>query len=82
MLLDKSLLLSCQEMFAVNHTIAHVFSEAMQILWAGHVKFNLFLIVTDAATYMKKPAKGLPVSYMIVHALNKIVETVVYFIQM
>jgi hypothetical protein len=63
MLLGKSLLLSCQEMFAVNHTtIAHVFSEAMQILWAGRVRFNLFLVVTDVEPYMKKPAKGHSVS--------------------
>lgn len=80
--MDKSLL-SCQEIFAVNHTtIAHAFSEAMQILLTGHVKFNVFLVGTDAAPYMKKPAKVLSVSYMIVSALDKISETVVYFIQM
>jgi hypothetical protein len=31
---EKSILLSCKEMSAVNHTtIACVFNEAMQILW-------------------------------------------------
>jgi hypothetical protein len=50
-------------MSAVNHTIARVFNEAMQTLWPVGVKLDMLLLVTDAATYMKKPAKGLSVSY-------------------
>jgi hypothetical protein len=52
---DKSCLLSCKEMSAVNHTtIACVFNEAMQILWPFGMKFDNMLLVTDATPYMKK----------------------------
>jgi hypothetical protein len=52
---EKSFILSCKEMSAVNHTkIARVFNEAMQTLWPHGVKFdNALLLVTDAARYMK-----------------------------
>jgi hypothetical protein len=62
---EKSFLLSCKEMSAVNHTtIACVFNEAMQTLWPDGVKSdNVLLLVTDAALYMKKAAQGLSVSY-------------------
>lgn len=40
-LLEKLFLLSCQEMSAVNYTITHVFSEAVQTLWPDGMKFDL-----------------------------------------
>jgi hypothetical protein len=55
---EKSFLLSRTEMSAVNHTtIARFFNEAMQTLWPDGVKLDMLLLVTDAAPYMKKPAK-------------------------
>jgi hypothetical protein len=52
-------------MSAVNHTtVALVLSEAMQTMWTDGVKFDMFLIVTDAASYTKKPAEGLSVICM------------------
>jgi hypothetical protein len=33
---------------------ARAFSEATQILWLDVVKLNMLLLVTDAATYMRK----------------------------
>jgi hypothetical protein len=81
---DKSFLLSCKEMSAVNHTtIAPVFNEAKQTLWPHGVKFDMLLLVTDAACYMKKAAEGLSVSYpklihvtCVVHALHSVCETI------
>jgi hypothetical protein len=61
---EKSFLLPCKEMSAVNHTtIASVFNEAMQARWPDGVKFDDVLLVTDAAPYMKKAAEGLSVSH-------------------
>jgi hypothetical protein len=60
---EKSFLLSCMEMPAVNHTtIARVCNEAMQTLWPDGVKLDVLLLVTDAPPYMKKAAEGLSVS--------------------
>jgi hypothetical protein len=82
---EKSFLLSCKEMSAVNHTkIARVFNEAMQTLWPHGVKLgNALLLVTDAACYVKKAAEGLSVSYpklihvtCVVHALHRVCETI------
>jgi hypothetical protein len=38
MLSEKSFLLSCNKMYAVNHTIAQVFNEAMLALWPDGVR--------------------------------------------
>jgi hypothetical protein len=52
-------------MSAVNHTrVALDLNEATQTLWPDGVKFDsLLLLVADAYPNMKKPAKGLLVSY-------------------
>jgi hypothetical protein len=75
---EKSFLLSCKEMSAVNlTTIAPVFNEAMQTLWPHGVKFDVLLLVTDAAWYLKKAAEGLSVSYpKLIHALHSVCETI------
>jgi hypothetical protein len=82
---EKSFLLSCKEMSAVNHAIiARVFNEAMQSLWTDGVKYdNVLLLVTVAAPYMKKAAEGLSVRFLkqihvicIAHALHKVYETI------
>jgi hypothetical protein len=73
-----------QEMSAVNHAIiARVFNEATQTLWTDGVKFDVLLLVTDGAPYMKKAAEGLSVSYpklihvtCVAHALRRICETI------
>jgi hypothetical protein len=56
---EKSFILSCKEMSAVNHTkITRVFNEAIQVLWPHGVKFgNALLLVTDAARYIKKSSR-------------------------
>jgi hypothetical protein len=56
---EKSFLLSCKEMSAVNHTtIASVFNEATQALWPDGVNFdNVLLLAADAVTYIKKQQK-------------------------
>jgi hypothetical protein len=48
---EKSFLLTCKEMSAVNHTtMARVFNEATQSLWPDGVKFDhVLLLVTDVA---------------------------------
>lgn len=52
-LLEKLLLLSCQEMSAVNYTtIAHIFSEAVQTLWPHGMKFEVLLLLTYTTTYV------------------------------
>jgi hypothetical protein len=54
----RSFLLACKGMSAVNHTaIACVFNEAMQILRTDGVKFDVLLLVTDAAIPWKKQQK-------------------------
>jgi hypothetical protein len=83
-LLEKQFLLSCKEKSAVNHTVAHVFNEAMQTLWPDGVKFdNVLLLVTDAAPYTKEAAERLSVSYpkliyvtCVTHALHRVCETI------
>jgi hypothetical protein len=52
---EKSFLLFCKEMSAVNHTTAAcVFNEAMQTLWPDGVKFdNVLLLVTDGHLHEK-----------------------------
>jgi hypothetical protein len=53
-----------QILSAVNHTVPHVFNESMQTLWPDRMKFDtMLLLVTDAATNMKKAAEELSVSY-------------------
>jgi hypothetical protein len=49
----------------VNHKrTAHVFNEAVQILWPDGLKFdNVLLLVTDAALYMTKREQILSLSY-------------------
>jgi hypothetical protein len=55
---EKSFLLSCKEMSAVNHiTIARIFNEAMQTLWPDDVNFDVLFLVTNTAPYMKKQQK-------------------------
>jgi hypothetical protein len=48
---EKSFLLSCQQIHAVNNTAAaHAFNEAMQTLWPDGVKFDyVLLLITSAA---------------------------------
>jgi hypothetical protein len=62
-------------------TIACIFIEAMQTQWPEGVKFDVLLLVTDVAQYMKKA--GLSVSYpklmhvtCVVHALHRVCKTI------
>jgi hypothetical protein len=74
-------------MSAVKHTTrAHVFNEAMQTLWPDGVKFDVLLLVTDAAKYIKKSAEGLSVSYLrlrhvtcVAYALHRVCGTIRVF---
>jgi hypothetical protein len=79
---EKSFLLPCQEISAVNHTkIARVVKEALQTLWSCGVKSGL--LVTDAAPDTKTAADRLSVSYpelkrvtCVAHALYRVCETI------
>jgi hypothetical protein len=81
---EKSLLLSCKEMSAVNHRTARTFSDATQTVWPDRVKSDSVLLqVTHAAPYMKNAAEGPSVSYTklihttcVSHALPRVCETI------
>jgi hypothetical protein len=61
----ETFLLSCEVLERANHSIIPVlFDSAMNLLWPDGVKReNALLLVTDAAPYMVKVAKGLKMLY-------------------
>lgn len=82
---SKSYLLHLETLEKVNHsTIAQVLERSLHILWPEEVKNeNVLLLVTDAAPYMIKAAKGLQVLYpkmlhvtCMAHALHRVAEEV------
>ncbi|PNF39209.1 hypothetical protein B7P43_G01301 [Cryptotermes secundus] len=78
-------LLDCEVLERANHsTIAVLFDNSMKLLWPNGIqRNNVLLLVTDAAPYMKKAAKGLRILYpkmvhitCLAHALHRVAEEV------
>ena len=62
---SKMFLLTCEEIEKTNSTtIAQTFTKALNNLWPNGVQFDrVLLLVTDAATHMKKAGLALKVRY-------------------
>lgn len=80
---SASFLLNCEELPSTNHTtIAQLFENSMKLLWPDHVKYNdVLLLLSDAAPYMIKAAKGLQTLYpkmlhltCLAHGLHRVCE--------
>jgi hypothetical protein len=58
-------LLDCEVLERANHlTPAVLFDNSMNLLWPNDIqRNNVLLVVTDAAPYMNKVAKGLQMLY-------------------
>lgn len=78
-------LLNCDQLEKTNSvTIAQFIESTLQLLWPDCIKYdNVLLLVTDAASYMKKTASSLKILYpnmihltCLAHGLHRIAEEV------
>lgn len=81
----EKFVLNCEVLERTNHTsIAVLFDNSMKLLWPNGIeRNNILLLITDAAPYMKKAAKGLQILYpklihitCLAHALHRVAEEV------
>lgn len=81
----RSFMLHLEQLQKVDHSaIAQLVQRALSILWPNGVRYDdVWLLVTDAAAYMKKAGKGLAVVFpnllhltCLAHALHNVAEQV------
>ena len=81
---SKIYLINSQFLEKVNHsTIARFFDDSMKLISENFNRDNVLLLVTDAASYMKKAAFGIKVLYSkmihvtcVAHALHRVAECI------
>ena len=82
---NGSYLLLCESLEKTNATtVAHVFVQAMELLWDGKIRYERVLVfVTDAARYMSKAASSLRVLFdrmihvtCLAHAMHRVAEQI------